>query len=143
LVCPYSWDDIESVGKEFPKPPFYMLYGQQQILQFRVDFVVARYNPVTRFFRRFIIECDGREFHSSIEQQKRDKERDRQLKPFADAILRFSGSELHRDAANQAWNILWGLTAGDGERLAWPKARPRHEDPEALRRGRVELGLEP
>lgn len=73
----------------------------------RVDFSLSclRYIPpeddheaITRQ-SRIAIECDGYEFHhGNPAAAARDKSRDRELAKHFDAILRFTGSELHANA---------------------------------------------
>lgn len=57
------------------------------------------------------IECDGHEFHERTkEQAARDKSRDRALTAAGWKVLRFTGSEIWRDAnqcANEALAIVW------------------------------------
>ena len=45
------------------------------------------------------VECDGHDFHEKTKQQAaRDKKRDRDLQKLGWRVLRFTGSEIHRDA---------------------------------------------
>jgi len=49
----------------------------------------------------FAIECDGHEWHEKTKEQvARDKLRDRRLVMVGITPIRFSGSEIHRDAAS-------------------------------------------
>lgn len=113
VAGPYSWDEIESVGKEFPTPPLTMLWSQEKILRFRVDFLIARYNPLTGAFRRLVVECDGHQYHGSIRQQKIDSLRDRKLRPHVGGIVHLGGAEIARSSLAIAWDILWLLEADD------------------------------
>lgn len=47
--------------------------------------------------RRLVVECDGAEFHGSAEQVERDKRRDRYCAARGWPVMRFTGSEIHRD----------------------------------------------
>jgi very-short-patch-repair endonuclease len=47
--------------------------------------------------RKLIVECDGAEFHGSPEQVERDKRRDRYCAARGWCVMRFTGSEIHRD----------------------------------------------
>lgn len=59
--------------------------------QFRIDFAVLRSGgPV------LLIECDGREFHSTPEQLANDRRKDQAAEFAGLTLLRFSGSEIHR-----------------------------------------------
>lgn len=78
---------------------------QQRIGKYRVDFVLHRliYQPTVspKIYRgpHVIVECDGHDYHDRTkEQAQRDKERDRFLQGEGFAVLRFTGSELWRDA---------------------------------------------
>jgi very-short-patch-repair endonuclease len=65
---------------------------------YRVDF----YLEFTRkgVCQKVIIECDGHEFHEKTkEQAANDKRRDRDLVKNGYTILRFTGSEIYKDAS--------------------------------------------
>lgn len=55
--------------------------------------------------RRLVVECDGREWHNSEKQVARDKMRDRWFASKDIPVMRFSGSEIHRDARGCAAQI--------------------------------------
>lgn len=59
------------------------------------------------------IELDGHEFHDRTkEQAARDRSRDRELSALGWTVLRFTGSEIWKDAktcAMQALSIAWGM----------------------------------
>lgn len=59
--------------------------------------------------RRLVVECDGAEFHSiTKEQVERDKRRDRYCVARGICVMRFSGSEIHRDPRGCAAEIgMW------------------------------------
>ncbi|MBO8155871.1 MAG: DUF559 domain-containing protein [Bacillaceae bacterium] len=42
-------------------------------------------------------ECDGKAYHSSPEQKTHDRKKDRYLSRRGWTVLRFSGSEIHRN----------------------------------------------
>lgn len=65
---------------------------QVQIDRYRADFVLDR----------LIVECDGHDFHSSREQRTRDAGRDRFLMAAGYQVIRFTGTEIHRDAVKCA-----------------------------------------
>lgn len=55
---------------------------------------------------RFIVECDGHDFHEKTkEQAKRDKRRDRWLLSKGISSLRFTGSEIYQDPIRCAEEI--------------------------------------
>lgn len=59
--------------------------------------------------RRLVVECDGAEFHSvTKEQVERDKRRDRYCAARGICVMRFTGSEIHRDPRGCAAEVgLW------------------------------------
>jgi very-short-patch-repair endonuclease len=81
-----------SVGSE---PADIMLHPQYPLERFRYDFAVrskGRAKPL------LLIECDGKDFHSSPEQQANDKLKDDAASNAEIRLIRFSGSEIHQDA---------------------------------------------
>jgi very-short-patch-repair endonuclease len=44
-----------------------------------------------------LVECDGKEFHSSADQQANDKLKDVAALQAGIRLVRFTGSEIHRD----------------------------------------------
>jgi hypothetical protein len=53
-----------------------------------------------------IVECDGHDFHERTkEQARRDRSRDRYMTSLGFRVLRFTGSEIHRDAEACAQEI--------------------------------------
>lgn len=70
--------------------------AQVQIGTYRVDFLV----------NRTVIELDGHAYHSSKEQRGHDAKRDRYLQSQGYRVVRFTGSEVHRDAAGCARQAL-------------------------------------
>lgn len=75
---------------------------------FRVDFhFLCRIAP--RGIMSAVIECDGHEFHGTKEQVAKDLARDRALTALGHLVVRFSGTEIHKDAhrcAQEVRNIL-------------------------------------
>src|SRR4051794_874198 len=62
---------------------------------YKIDFLV--YNPDRRL--RVGVELDGHDFHEkSYDQVRRDKQRERAIVRQGITVLRFSGSEVVRDA---------------------------------------------
>lgn len=78
------------VGTQLPVGPF------------RADIVVETRD------RMLVVECDGRAFHCSEEQVARDKRRDRYFAARGISVMRFTGSEIHRDPRGCAAEVgLW------------------------------------
>ncbi|WP_342657117.1 DUF559 domain-containing protein [Sphingomonas sp. NY01] len=94
-------------------PPIPGVYMWQQIAvgPYRIDFLFD-YDP-GRNLPPLIVECDGHDFHEKTkEQAQRDKARDRFLVGRGYRVLRFTGSEIYRDAADvahQTLQILLGI----------------------------------
>ena len=69
-----------------------VLRPQFPLGRFRYDFaVIARGIPVV------LIECDGKDFHSSDEQMANDDAKNKAAHEVGLILLRFTGSELNRD----------------------------------------------
>ena len=84
-------------------------YLQPQVGSYRVDFAVIDTESNTRI----VIECDGHEFHERTkEQATRDKKRDRDLQLLEFRVLRFTGSEIWKDAEKCAGEVFDALDAG-------------------------------
>jgi very-short-patch-repair endonuclease len=78
---------------------------QHQIGQLRVDFGVF-VNVVRNEEVKIAVECDGRKFHAQEEHQvARDKGRDRCVQLVGWRPLRFTGSEIWRNAAKCAAEV--------------------------------------
>lgn len=75
----------------------------------RVDFLIHAYNmgrngPVG--WRKLIVECDGHDFHERTKQQAaKDRGRDRWATLNRFTILRFTGSELYKEAFSCASQV--------------------------------------
>lgn len=76
---------------------------------YRVDFLI----PViykNQGEKRFVIECDGHEFHQKTKEQvKKDNERTRNLQAAGYEVIRFSGTEIwHKPyiCATEVLNII-------------------------------------
>jgi very-short-patch-repair endonuclease len=70
----------------------YELILQYKIGRYRYDFAVAKAGKIC-----LLIECDGREFHSSAEQKANDRRKDQIALEAGIGILRFTGSRIFRD----------------------------------------------
>lgn len=66
---------------------------------------------VARPLNALLIECDGRAFHSSPDQIAHDKKKDQSARDRGYLTLRFTGSEIFRDAdacAEEIYNLVAG-----------------------------------
>lgn len=105
----------------------YTIAPQLQIGPYRVDFAVALTlherdpggdgiyklsDAPMVFHAQFAVECDGHDFHEKTkEQAARDKSRDRYLLKCGWPVIRFSGSEIHKDPLSCAAQVAATLEA--------------------------------
>jgi very-short-patch-repair endonuclease len=92
-----------AVGLRFTTLPFeapdadVVISPQHRIGDYRVDFAIFL-NGVPHEQIKFVVECDGHDFHERTKQQAaRDKKRDRELQIAGWKVLRFTGSEIWSD----------------------------------------------
>lgn len=80
----------------------FRIYPQAAVAGFRLDFLLVVSQPLHEksFETKLIcVECDGHNFHERTkEQAQRDRSRDRELQRLGYLVVRFTGSELYRDA---------------------------------------------
>ncbi|MDD4111338.1 MAG: DUF559 domain-containing protein [Clostridia bacterium] len=78
---------------------------------YSVDFEACVCDNKTNEYKSFVIECDGHDFHEKTKEQvRKDKERERDLIKSGRTVIRFSGSEIYRDAsgcASEVFNIIF------------------------------------
>jgi hypothetical protein len=76
---------------------------QSRLSRFRYDFAILlpRRDRVLAF-----IECDGEQFHSSIEQRTNDRDKERAAAEIGAFVVRYSGAAIARDARDCAENAL-------------------------------------
>jgi very-short-patch-repair endonuclease len=98
---------VERTNKRVSPDDNWMVFQQVKIAQYSVDFflfnamgsVDYENNFTVHKWVAFAVECDGHNFHDKTkEQAARDKKRDRQIQALNVPILRFTGSEIYRDA---------------------------------------------
>lgn len=84
------------------------VFPQVRIGRYRVDFLVifgtgGRNSEV----QSIVVECDGHDFHERTkEQAAADRSRDRDLQYWDYKVLRFTGSEIHRDPVGCAFEVM-------------------------------------
>lgn len=116
------------------RDPSLRIAPQAQVGPYRVDFLVNE---------RIIVECDGHEFHSSKEQRGQDAARDRALQAAGFRVLRFTGTEIYRDASGCSDEVSrHAATLGDGvvDASTVPKPVPIVEPPRAVETQLAVLG---
>jgi len=92
------------------------VYPQCNVGKYRVDFLVEQGWADVRHV--VVVECDGHDFHEKTkEQARRDKARDRYMQTFGLSVLRFAGSEIHRDPHACASQVQEFFEARDHEQF--------------------------
>ena len=87
----------------------YWLNPQVEIGNYRVDFELINHKD-----KKIIVECDGHEFHQKSKQQvEKDNQRERDLKKLGYEVVRFSGSEIFKDAEKCVEDLLDILNSSD------------------------------
>lgn len=76
------------------------LTPQAKVGPYRVDFL---YRAETG---QYVIELDGQDYHSSPAQRAADYERERVLQTAGYTVIRFTGSEIYRDAQQCVMDAL-------------------------------------
>lgn len=87
--------------------PAVKLFVQAPVLHYFADILVVATPMIFDEHRvRVVVECDGRKFHSSDEQQRKDRERDKDMKAHGFWVMRFTGSDIHRDPRGCARSVV-------------------------------------
>lgn len=97
--------------------PSLIIRSQAQLEGWRVDFLIHAYDFARkggpRGWRKLIVECDGHDFHERTkEQAAKDRSRDRQVQLDNYSVLRFTGSELYKDAWGCAEQVTYWAVKG-------------------------------
>jgi very-short-patch-repair endonuclease len=77
------------------------LVPQQVLGSFRYDFAITRRGKLIG-----LVECDGKEFHSTAEQIANDRAKDKLAAQMGVRMFRFSGSEIWRDTKECVRRVL-------------------------------------
>lgn len=92
-------------GKPAPDDTIYIV-PQYHFQRFRIDWAVIEGGQWV------FVECDGHDFHERTkEQAARDRSRDRAIQTAGIPVLRFTGSEIHRDPTICACEVFQFLHA--------------------------------
>jgi very-short-patch-repair endonuclease len=97
------WEHVHALGEH----TYVMSHGneyafttQRSISNVRLDIFIVAFGPSLANMTQFAIELDGHDFHEKTkEQARRDKSRDRQLLGAGIHTLRYTGSEVVKDAS--------------------------------------------
>jgi len=110
-IVPPQWD---AAKLPYEADTELLLLPQREVLSYRVDFIVSRFPMVPG--KAIAVECDGHDFHERTKAQAaRDRQKDRDLQAAGYRILRFTGSEIYRDAFKCADEVLkadWQVNGG-------------------------------
>lgn len=114
IACSSAWfhvshstgeDYIEVQKRKFDPLVVYFI-SQVWVGNYRVDFLAVR-RSIEGNIKICVVECDGHEFHEKTkEQASHDKRRDRFMTKLGLKVLRFSGSEIHKDAIDCILDVL-------------------------------------
>jgi len=103
---------------------YFSVGSQDSFSSYRADLTVNVHSLKTqrKFDTLIVVECDGHAFHEKTKQQAaHDKKRDRWFAAHGYRLLRFTGSEIHKDPFCCAHEIIEVLElcneAGDFDRL--------------------------
>lgn len=92
------------IEKSFWDAAFHRIPGlvcQHPLNGFRLDFAIPE--------KKIAIELDGHEFHKTKEQRTHDAERERKIQSYGWRVIRFTGSEIHKDVSkcvNEVRNLI-------------------------------------
>ncbi len=75
---------------------------QYQLERYRYDFAIVRNNGEVLL----LIECDGKEFHSSPEQVENDRRKNALAAAAGIDLIRFTGAEIYRDPMHCAQVVV-------------------------------------
>jgi len=124
VVVSYGWQSFEAPPVAHPsdqlidahcEPPIANLtiYPEAVLAGYRADLFCCLTHQGT--LTSLIVECDGHDWHERTQQQASyDRARDRDLLRQGLSTIRFTGSEIHRDAnqcARETLEVLRGLHA--------------------------------
>jgi very-short-patch-repair endonuclease len=111
VICNPIWP-LNCV-RRFPDKCFVSIMPQAPVGPYRLDFLIGAKFHDRAYQNILAIECDGHEFHEKTkEQAAKDKSRDRALVSGGLRVMRFTGSEIYRDAigcANQISEALFTI----------------------------------
>jgi very-short-patch-repair endonuclease len=104
---PKTHSEMLEIVKEYDGP--FRAFGcpQMAIGDYRADFGLVMIGEPGEDPIVLAVECDGHDFHDRTkEQAQRDRQRDRDLLSRGVCVMRFTGSEIWKDAAMCAETII-------------------------------------
>jgi very-short-patch-repair endonuclease len=84
------------------------VFTQHQIGRYRADLLIVAV-PSTGSVETLVVECDGKDFHSSTTQIADDIERAAEIRRVGYRLIRFSGSDIYRATDFVLREIVWCL----------------------------------
>jgi very-short-patch-repair endonuclease len=85
-------------------------FSQFPIRQYRADFLLVALSP-EQSLAALVVECDGKDFHSSPDAIARDMARERDLRDWGYQVVRHSGAEIYDNPAEVVGKTLENLRA--------------------------------
>ena len=102
-VMSNEWDHKDFASDVFESV---VIAPQQKIGAFRVDFLLIIRDVCFGNDIKLVVECDGHDYHERTKDQaSRDKKRDRELTAQGYYVLRFTGSDIYKDAEGCAAEV--------------------------------------
>ena len=98
---PNAIHDIQS-GDPWPDRPV-VIAPQFNIARYRLDFLV--HIQTASGIRQIAVECDGRQYHSNIQDRQNDADRDAYLAALGIKTIRYTGSWIYKNASRVADEI--------------------------------------
>lgn len=116
----YRFEAVETDAKGRDAKRCALVFGQQDIGAYRIDFLIAAYDARFDEFRRVGVECDGFEFHGSLDQQRRDHERDQKIRHETGLrLLRLTGKEIIGRRGETATKLHAAMLPGPDKTDPW------------------------
>lgn len=113
-------EEAETLAKSYQHnidEPTIIIRPQAQLDGWRVDFLIHAYDFARKGgpkgWRKLIVECDGHDFHERTKQQAaKDRSRDREVQLRDYSVLRFTGSEIYKNAWECADQVTFWAVKG-------------------------------
>lgn len=100
---PEAYEDPRDLFLEVDEGWFYRVETQAPIGPYRADILLTSRSDEEV---AIVVECDGREWHTSPAQIARDRKRDRYMEALGYTVLRFTGHEIHCMADRCAREVM-------------------------------------
>lgn len=119
LLEHYFGADLEAAGFDIRAPHIrighWFAFQEHTVGPYRVDFALVNHTGGL-----VCVECDGHDYHERTKDQAAyDRRRDRYFQSLGWRVMRFTGSEIHRDAAGCVDELRNLLRVIDAEWSRW------------------------